>query len=91
MRIVERLREWRVARAYKALFQGADGTLNPAARTVLADLRWHCCAYRPVHVPGDPYSTAYQDGRREVFLRIVAFLGLEEDTLTVVTEDDYGG
>ncbi len=82
-----------LSRAYKACFFGDDGKLHPAGRAVIADLRKRGFLFRPVHTPGDPYSTAYKDGRREVAMRVIAMLGLDKDieTLTTVTEDDFNG
>lgn len=49
-------------RAYYDLFNSTLG------QQVLEDMRKLCCG--PSHVPGDPYTTAHNEGRRDVVLRI---------------------
>lgn len=83
----------RTARAYRACFFGDDGELHPAGRAVLADLRQKCGFFNPCHTPGDPYTTAYKDGRKELFKRVLAMLTLDQDLeiITKVSEDDFNG
>ncbi len=49
---------------------------DPNARLVLADLAEACNVSRSAHVPGDPYETAFQEGKRAVFLLIAGRIGL---------------
>ena len=60
---------------YRAAFAGAAG------RRTLADLYRFCGMGSPSFVPGRPDETAFNEGRRRVFLRIAAMLELDEDTL----------
>lgn len=78
--------------AYKRVFRGDNGNLTRDAETVIADLKKFCRADRSTHVPGDPYSSALAEGRREVFLRLCSFLHLTEKDFFPITEDvDYDG
>jgi hypothetical protein len=64
-------------RAYKDLFF-ANGEMTESGKRVLADLKKFCRADRSTHIPGDPYSSAVAEGRREVYLRLCSFLHLSE-------------
>ena len=80
------------AQAFKALFLRDDGTgLNQPARVVMSHLRRYCHVTQPVHKPGDPYSTAFADGRRDVYLQIMRLVNLDESVLWNLTDDDIGG
>lgn len=61
--------------AYRRVFQG------PHADVVLADLKRFCRATAPTHTPGDPYTTAFLEGRREVFNRIQSFVHMDDARL----------
>jgi hypothetical protein len=69
--------------AYRRLFLGDNG-LNSDGQTVLADLAKFCKAtsstavVSPVSRQVDPIASALAEGRREVWLRIMAHLHLEE-------------
>ena len=60
---------------YRAAFGG------PAGRRTLADLYRFCGMGSPSFVPGRPDETAFNEGRRRVFLRIAGLLELDEDTI----------
>jgi hypothetical protein len=50
--------------AYQTCFSGVAG------ETVLRDLYKFCNAMQPTHVMGNEYETAFNEGKRRVFLRI---------------------
>lgn len=58
---------------YKELF----GEANIAGRAVLADLFSFCSMDKSTFFPGDPYLTAYNEGARRVFLRILGMLRMD--------------
>ena len=57
----------KLAQAYQQCFTSEAGKL------VLDDLR-KAFARRSSHAPGDPYTTAFHEGQRDVYLRVMAFL-----------------
>lgn len=72
---------------YELLFtmrRAGHQTLNPAAQVVLADLRDLCRFDRgglvvsPVSRMSDPLATAYRDGMRDVYIRILMMAGLDQ-------------
>jgi len=73
---------------YRAVFTG------PAGKRALADLYRFCGMGSPSFVPGRPDETAFNEGRRRVFLRIAAMLELDEDTIRRMiapdADDDSG-
>ena len=79
--------------AYRRLFLGDDG-LNADGQTVLADLAKFCRANNstaivsPVSRSVDPIAMAMAEGRREVFLRIIAHLHLDERVKINLNEDE---
>jgi len=78
-------------RAYKQTFNADDGTLHRPAQIVLADLRRFCYHNRStikVSQAGtvDPLAMAVAEGRREVFMRIVEFLNLDEGAIGQLKE-----
>jgi hypothetical protein len=84
---------WRailVGREYKRLFQQGDVTTREA-EYVLADLRRFCRADRPTIFDRDAMTMARREGRREVFVRIVNFLNLDERAVQQLMELDDGG
>ena len=68
---------------YRAAFSG------PAGRRALADLYRFCGMASPSFVPGRPDETAFNEGRRRVFLRIAAFLELDEETIRRMVAPDF--
>lgn len=60
---------------------------NPEGRRVLADLRRFCRADRPTADVNNVHTTYLLEGRREVWLRILAHLSLtEEDVVQLIEE-----
>jgi hypothetical protein len=78
-----RRRIYRKRLAYAQTFLDATGKTHPNADVVLADLRKVARMDRggivvsPVTRTVDPLATAYLAGQRDVYLRIVKFLGLD--------------
>lgn len=70
--------------AYRAVFRSGDA-LGPMGEIVMRDLAHFCYANRPtpkisrVTQQVDPVGTAIAEGRREVYLRIVAMLNLSAE------------
>ena len=62
-----------VARAYRRCLDGGE----PAARRVLADLARLCMAAETSVVPGDPQGTAFNEGKRAVWLHLQSILSLD--------------
>lgn len=71
--------------AYQLMFtQGLEMPRpTPAAKIVLADLKRFCQFNRgglvlsPVSRTSDPYATAYRDGMRDMYLRMLMMAGLD--------------
>jgi len=82
--------------AYRRLFLGDDG-LNADGQTVLADLAKFCRAnsstavVSPISRSVDPIATAMAEGRREVWLRIMAHLHLEDRVVINLNEEENNG
>jgi hypothetical protein len=82
--------------AYRRLFLGEDG-LNADGQTVLADLAKFCRAnsstavVSPISRSVDPIATAMAEGRREVWLRIMAHLHLEDRVVINLNEEENNG
>ena len=62
-------------RDYRLAFGTEEGA------RVLEDLLRHCHAGEVIHVPGDPYETAFRDGQRRVALRIVSILNMNNEKM----------
>lgn len=81
--------------AYRRLFLGENG-LNADGQIVLADLAKFCRAnastavVSPISRSVDPIASAMAEGRREVFLRLIAHLHLEDKTIINLNEEDNG-
>ncbi|BBC99102.1 Bbp19 family protein [Sphingobium sp. YG1] len=71
------------------LFFGEGGLLKRDAEAVLADLRDYCRAQSSGFSP-DPLIMAKMAGRREVWLRIMEFLNLDEKLVQTLMEVDDG-
>ena len=67
--------------AYKKTFD------NPEGRKVLADLRRFCRATAPTADVNNVNVTYLQEGRREVYLRILSHLSLTEEDVVSLVED----
>jgi hypothetical protein len=79
--------------AYRRMFLADDNTPNADARVVIADLKRFCRAEAPCiqyDKAGklDPVASAYLEGRREVYLRIMHFLHIDDSTIYNITEND---
>jgi hypothetical protein len=66
---------------YKAVFAGIDG------EWVLADLYRKAGIMRPCHVPGDPCSSAFQDGAQSLVKHIALTLGESADRMLRRTQE----
>ena len=70
--------------SYRRIFQDAGGAISPDDEIVLADLRRFCRAtsttvtVSPISKTIDPLAMAMAEGRREVWLRIMAHLHIDE-------------
>ncbi len=54
---------------------------------VLADIAARGAINTPVHVPGDPYSTAFNDGRRSLANEIIELAKIDPERLRRIVED----
>lgn len=69
--------------AYRRTFLGEDGRPTLAGKEVLEDLKRFCGMTKPgmpvspVGYQGDPTSTIYRAGTRDVYLRMTTFLGMD--------------
>jgi hypothetical protein len=92
-KLLQKIRRRRYA--YRRLFLGEDG-LNADGEIVLADLAKFCRAtdstavVSPVSQRVDPIAMAMAEGRREVWLRIMAHLHIDEKTVFNLNEDENG-
>lgn len=75
--------------AYRSCFLGEDQRPSLDGDVVLADLKRFCKVNDSSFVPGDPYTTAFNEGRREVWNRIMAHLYLSDDTIASIVEQTY--
>ena len=69
---------------YRTVFE------SPQGQRVLADLCQRHGIYDPCHVPGDAYSTAYNDGRRSVVVDLLRYLNTDLERLTNLLDSPYG-
>jgi hypothetical protein len=67
--------------AYRKTFESPEG------RKVLADLRRFCRMTQPTADVNNPNTTYLLEGRREVFLRILAHLQLTDEDVYNLIED----
>jgi hypothetical protein len=80
--------------AYRRLFLSDDGSLNPDGEKVITDLKKFCRAnastaiVSPIRGAIDPIAMAMAEGRREVFLRIMAHLHIEDRVIFNLNEDN---
>lgn len=87
--------------AYQRTFLGDDNRPHVDAVIVLADLKRFCYIERTTAKVSmttqsiDPLAMAFAEGRREVFMRLVGFLNLDDSTINRITEptqeDDHHG
>jgi len=82
--------------AYRRLFLGEEG-LTADGQVVLADLAKFCRAnsstaiVSPVSRSVDPLAMAMAEGRREVWLRLIAHLHIDERVVLNLNEEDQDG
>ena len=94
MDLLAKLRRRRYS--YRRLYLGEDG-LNADGQVVLADLAKFCRAnsstaiVSPVSRSVDPIAMAMAEGRREVWLRLMAHLHIDERVVFNLNEDDTNG
>ena len=94
MDLLAKLRRRRYS--YRRLFLGEDG-LNADGQVVLADLAKFCRAnsstaiVSPVSRSVDPIAMAMAEGRREVWLRLMAHLHIDERVVFNLNEEDTNG
>lgn len=94
MDLLAKLRRRRYS--YRRLFLGEDG-LSADGQVVLADLAKFCRAnsstaiVSPVSRSVDPIAMAMAEGRREVWLRLMAHLHIDERVVFNLNEDDTNG
>jgi hypothetical protein len=60
---------------------------NPEGKKVLADLRRFCRATAPTADVSNVYTTYLLEGRREVWLRLVAHLNLTDEDVVQLLEE----
>jgi hypothetical protein len=79
--MIERLQHrLRRRRAFLAVFESTDGEI------ALRHLGRYCRAQSSTFVQGEPDTTAYLQGRRDVFLEIMAQLHMSEGQLRRMME-----
>lgn len=77
----------RLKLAYQRTFLGEDGKLTPDAALIIADLAPFCRLHRstlvvsPVSKQVDTHATLEAEGRREVLLKILGHLYLDDQYL----------
>lgn len=80
--------------SYRRLFLNDDGSLNPDGEKVITDLKKFCRAnsstaiVSPIRGTIDPIAMAIAEGRREVLLRILGHLHIEDRVLFNLNEDN---
>jgi hypothetical protein len=82
--------------AYRRTFFDASGNIGRDAEIVLADLRKFCRAnsttviVSPISKSIDPLAMAMAEGRREVWLRLMAHLHIDEKQVFNLEEPNDG-
>lgn len=72
--------------AYRAIFSKENGELQPMAQVVMTDLRLYCNATKS-SFSSDIAEMARNEGRREVFNRIMSFLKVDYEDYFNLNED----
>ncbi len=62
---------------------------SPQGRKVLADLCQRHFVFNSTHIPNDPYTSAFQDGRRSVVVDILRYVKIDLETLETQMERPY--
>ncbi|MBU9282330.1 hypothetical protein [Burkholderia multivorans] len=87
------LRFWNRREQYRRCFCDERGKLTPAGEAVLADLAQFCRANQstvitsPVQRTIDPLATMVAEGRREVFVRLIQILGMDDEQLNSLKDE----
>lgn len=82
--------------AYRRVFFDASGNISANAEVVLADLKKFCRAtsstvmVSPISKQIDPLAMAMAEGRREVWMRIMAHLHIDEKQVFNLEEPSNG-
>jgi len=90
-KLLERIMKRRYA--YRRVFLGENGSLTHDGEIILKDLKKFCRAAEstavvsPVSRQMDPLATAMAEGRREVWLRIMAHLHIDDAILMKLNEE----
>ena len=77
--------EEQVLQAYKNIFATSDG------RLVLQDLRGFCGIQAPSFIPGEPDTTACNEGHKMVFWHILELLEEQEENIEELSLTDNEG
>jgi hypothetical protein len=77
-------------RIYNWLFRGENGELRMVGEHVLADLREFCGLESGTIFDTDPLMMARREGRREVAMRIINLLNLDEAAVQQLMRLDDG-
>lgn len=64
-----------------------DVFLNESGKKVLEDIEKFTGARAPSHTPGDPYTTAFKEGMRRVFLRLDSLINMDDTTLKKLSKE----
>lgn len=75
---------------YNWLFRGENGELRRVGEHVIADLREFCFLENSTIFDTDPLIMARREGRREVAMRIINLLNLDEATVQKLMRLDDG-
>lgn len=84
------VRRWWLGWIWRALFIGQDGQVHRSGEILLADLREFAFGGGRTVFSNDPLVMARREGRREVFVRIVNYLNLDEAVVQKLMEVDDG-
>lgn len=85
-----RVRAILMSREYKALFFGENGEIKMSGHRVLADLRDFTHLTAATIFSSDALEMARREGRREVGVRIMNYLNLDEEAVQKLMELDDG-
>lgn len=83
-------RGWLLGWLWRAMFIGDDGRVHRGGEMLLADLREFAFAGGRTVFSSDPLVMARREGRREVFMRIINYLNLDEAVVQKLMEVDDG-
>lgn len=84
------VRGWLAGWLWRAMFIGDDGRVHRGGEILLADLREFAFGGGRTVFSNDPLVMARREGRREVFMRIINYLNLDEAVVQKMMEVDDG-